>query len=53
MSKSGNTYPVRRRKAPESVEVKIDIRPGPGSLAQKQAWRKFWARLISKAKCEQ
>ena len=29
------------------VKVKLDIRPGTATPAQSQAWRKFFARLIS------
>ncbi len=48
MSKSWNTYPIhRRRKTPESVEVKVDIRPGPSTPAMKTAWHKFFTHLIA------
>lgn len=32
------------------VKVKIDIRPGPASPAQKAVWGKFWQKLIAEAK---
>jgi hypothetical protein len=35
------------------IKVYIDINPGPASPAQKAAWHKFWAKLISEAKGEQ
>jgi len=37
----------------EMPEITFNIQPGPVSPAQKAAWRKFWARLISEAKGEQ
>lgn len=32
------------------VRVAADIRPGQTSVAQKQAWRRFWQKLISEVK---
>ena len=29
--------------------IKVNIKPGPASPAQKAAWRRFWAKLITKA----
>jgi len=53
MSKSRNTYPVnRKRKVPESVEVKVDIRPGPATPAQKAAWHKFWQKIVPEVKAD-
>jgi len=34
----------------DPAHVTINLVPGPTSPAQKQAWRKFWARLIAEAK---
>ena len=31
------------------VKVKTNIQPGPASPAQKAAWRRFWAKLITEA----
>lgn len=31
-------------------KVTMNIRPGEISLAQKQAWRKFWQKLITEVK---
>ena len=53
MSKSGNTYPLRRRrKASESVEVKVDIRAGKGTDYQHALRRKFFTRLVSECRRE-
>ena len=46
-----------RPKIPKSatrieIRVKIDIRPGPASPAQKVAWRRFWQKLIAEVKSE-
>jgi hypothetical protein len=30
-----------------TVKLTVDIRPGPTSQAQKEAWRKFWHKLIA------
>ena len=34
----------------DTIKVKVDIRPGPVSPAQKQAWRRFWQKLIAEVK---
>lgn len=31
------------------VKVTVDIRPGPSTPAQREAWDKFWQKVISKA----
>jgi hypothetical protein len=36
----------------DSPHVTINLVPGPTSPAQKQAWRKFWAKLIAEVKQE-
>jgi hypothetical protein len=28
--------------------IKVEIRPGPGTPAQKRAWDSFWQRLLVK-----
>lgn len=33
--------------AKESINLKVNIQPGPASQAQKALYRKFWAKLIS------
>ena len=33
-------------------KVIVNIQPGPASPAQKTAFRKFWQRMIAKAKSE-
>jgi len=33
-------------------KVRIDLRPGPTSPAQRQAWKLFWQKVITKAKSE-
>jgi hypothetical protein len=30
--------------------VTLDIKPGPASPAQKQAWKRFWQKLIAEVK---
>jgi len=30
--------------------VMVNIQPGPTSPAQKQAWKRFWQKLIAEAK---
>ena len=34
------------------LKLRVDIRPGPVSPAQKTAWRKFWQKLIAEVKSE-
>lgn len=36
-------------KTNEKTEIKLlaSIRPGPTSPAQKQAWKRFWTKLVS------
>ena len=29
------------------IVVKVDVRLGPASLAQKETWHKFWTKLTS------
>jgi len=41
----------RRLKLPKSagktqVKLTVDIKPRPGSQAQKQAWKRFWQKLL-------
>jgi hypothetical protein len=33
--------------------VKLTLRPGPVTPAQKTAWRKFWQKLISEAEANE
>jgi len=35
------------RRAGKSVSVTVDIEPGPTSPGQKQAWARFWRRVIT------
>ena len=35
-----------------AVKLRVDIKPGPASQAQKATYRRFWAKLISQAKDE-
>ena len=39
-------------KAPKAVSVVVNIHPGTTSLAQKQAWGRFWQKIIIEAKKE-
>ena len=39
-------------KIKPEVKVTMRIAPGPVSPAQKQAWRRFWQKLITEAKGE-
>ena len=34
------------------IEIKVEIQPGPSSPAQKQAWNRFWVKLITQVKEE-
>ncbi len=34
----------------EKGKVKLDIRPGPVSPAQRATWRRFWQKLITEVK---
>jgi len=36
-----------------STNVVVDIKPGPASPAQKQAWKRFWRKLISEVKADE
>jgi hypothetical protein len=47
---------TRRReksKTATSIKVVLNIRPGPASPAQKQAWKRFWQKLISEVKADE
>ena len=35
-----------------AIKLTVDIRPRPASPAQKQAWRRFWQKIISGVKEE-
>lgn len=35
------------------IKIKVDIKPGPVSPAQKTAWRKFWQSLIAGVKASE
>ncbi len=37
---------------PKLVKLTVGIRPGQGTPAQKQAWRKFWQKLITQVQDE-
>ena len=54
---TNGTYRIWRLKVAKTtnkriIKLTVDIRRGPVTPAQKTAWRKFWARLISEAKRE-
>lgn len=36
-----------------AVKLTIHIRPGPASVTQKQAWKRFWQKLIAEVKDDQ
>ncbi len=40
------------KSASTSVRVTVDIQPGTGSPAQKQAWNRFWQKIIIGVKKE-
>lgn len=54
MDNSRDAYPTHQRKVPKSAEVEVDIRLGRGltTPAQKQAWRRFWQKVITELKGE-
>ena len=33
--------------------ITINIQPGPASPAQKQTWKRFWQKIISKVKANE
>jgi len=41
---------IKSDRAP--VKVTVNIKPGPVSPAQKQAWRRFWQKLIAQVQEE-
>jgi len=43
---------TRQRNTDFPVTLNVDIQPGPASPAQKQAWERFWQKLVSQAKDE-
>ena len=49
-TKKGNK--AKRAMPRPTVNVALDIRPGPASPAQKAAFRKFFARLIAESRRE-
>ena len=36
-----------------STNVVVNIQPGPASPAQRQAWKRFWQKLIAEVKAEE
>ena len=40
-----------QRQRPQPV-VMLTITPGPVTLAQREKWRRFWAKLVAEAKSE-
>lgn len=50
--------PKTGRKVPKSdtktqAKVTVNIRLGPVSPAQKQAWKRFWQKLLAEAKASE
>jgi hypothetical protein len=43
----------QKAKTTASIKVVVDIKPGPASPAQKQAWKRFWGKLISEVKADE
>lgn len=41
-----------KTKTKPEVKIKLTITPGPVTPAQREAARRFWQRLIAKAKSE-
>jgi hypothetical protein len=39
-------------KTPKGVNVVVNIHPGTGLQAQKQAWNRFWQKMIVEVKKE-
>jgi len=37
----------------KAINVGTNIQSGPASLAQKQAWRRFWLKVISESEADQ
>ena len=46
---------MRLKVAKTRVEpqMKVVIKPGPATPAQKQAWKRFWQKLIAEVKNDQ
>ena len=38
------------QKSENQIKVTVNIVPGPVTPAQRQAWKKFWQKLIAEAK---
>jgi len=36
----------------KKIKVKVNIKPGPASEAQKRAWARFWDRVVARANKE-
>ena len=43
--------PVNKTQKPQPV-VMLTITPGPVTPAQREKWRRFWAKLVAEAKSE-
>ena len=47
---------MKRRRAAKlyhpatEIQMRVEIRPGPASLAQKTAWHRFWQKVIAEVK---
>jgi len=52
MKKDKNFSSEKNCGQADLVRVTINLAPGPTSPAQKQAWRKFWEKLIAEVKQE-
>ncbi len=37
---------MKTKPIPETVKVEVNIKPGPVSPSQKQAWKRFWKKLL-------
>ena len=47
------TMKATKNTTKTEIKVTTDIVPGPASLAQKTAWRKFWQKLIAEVKASE
>jgi len=37
----------------DKVTVKVNVRPGSGIPVQKQAWKRFWQKIITEVKASE
>jgi len=43
---------MKTKPAAKPIQLVVNLKPGPASLAQKQAWKRLWQKLIAECKRE-